>query len=91
MTLIDRSGSLRRNVTGDSARKRELGEQPIDLFDGVLVDEAARLRQQMVDDRDRQRGARHDHEHAISQGVYTLGAQGNIRERKLCENSTRSI
>src|SRR5271154_3354379 len=52
-----------------------IAQQPIDLFDRVLVDEAARLRQRMADDRDRQRSAGHDAERAVGQRLDTPGVQ----------------
>jgi len=52
-----------------------IAQQPIDLFDRVLVDEAARLRQRMADDRDRQRSAGHDAERAVGQRLDPLGVQ----------------
>ena len=52
-----------------------IAQQPIDLFDGVLVEQAARLRQRMADDRDRERSARHDAERAVGQRLDTLGVQ----------------
>src|SRR5271154_6277942 len=55
-----------------------IAQQPIDLFDGVLVDEAARLRQRMADDRDSQRSAGHDAERAVGKGFSTLGVQALV-------------
>jgi hypothetical protein len=52
-----------------------MAQQPIDLFDRVLVDEAARLRQRMADDRDRQRSAGHGVERAVGPRLDPLGAQ----------------
>jgi hypothetical protein len=63
---------VREHLPDDDAA---IAQQPIDLFDGVLVEETASLRQRMADDRDRQRAARHDAERAIGQGFDTLGVQ----------------
>jgi hypothetical protein len=52
-----------------------IAQQPIDLFDGVLVEETARLRQRMADDRDRQGSAGHRAERAAGQRLDTLGMQ----------------
>jgi hypothetical protein len=49
-----------------------IAQQPIDLLDGVLAEQAARLSQGLADDRHRQRCARHHAERAIGQRLHTL-------------------
>ena len=55
-----------------------IAQQPIDLFDGVLVDEAARLRQRMANDRDSQRSAGHHPQRAVGKGFDALGVQALV-------------
>ena len=52
-----------------------VAQKPIDLFDGMLVDEPARLRQRMADHGDGERSAGHDAERAVGQRQYPFGAQ----------------
>ena len=62
----------REHVPDDDAL---IAQQPINLLDGVLAEQAASLRQGLTDDRHRQRSARHDAERAVGQGRDTLGMQ----------------
>ena len=62
----------REHVPHDDAL---IAQQPVDLLDGVLAEQTARLGQGMADDRNRQRSARHDAERAVGQGLHALGVE----------------
>jgi len=52
-----------------------VAQQAIDLLDGVLAQQAARLGQGLADDRHREGRARHDAQRAISKGHHALGVK----------------
>ena len=52
-----------------------VAQEPIDLLDGVLVGEPARLRQRMADHRHGELGAGHDPERAVGQRQHPFGMQ----------------
>jgi hypothetical protein len=52
-----------------------VAEQAVDLLDGVLCNEAARLRQRLADNGDREGGTGHDVQRGACERVDTLGVQ----------------
>ena len=59
----------RKHIPNDDAL---IAQQPIDLLDGVLAEQPARLRQGLADDRHRQRSTRHHPERTVRQGLHPL-------------------
>jgi hypothetical protein len=52
-----------------------VSHQPVHLFDRMLGDQAARLRQRLADHRHRQRSARHHPQRGACQRIHPLGVQ----------------
>jgi len=59
----------------DTSRFALIAQQPVNLLDGVLAKQTARLGQGVADDRHSQRRARHDAERAIGQGRHALDVE----------------